>query len=83
MTQIEANFEAALSTLKSAQRAFDRSRSMKNRKALIAANETFDVAAQAARDEQDEIQKAFLRAERIAAIAPRIAARAAQTDLFA
>lgn len=82
MTLHEAAFETSLRLLKAAQAAFDRSRSMKNRVALIAANEDFETKAQAARDEQARAQRAYLVAARLEATAERRAARK-QPDLFA
>ena len=79
---IEAS-DAACAVFVAAQRAFDRSRSAKNRAALIAASDAFEVAAAAAREAQDRAERAETVAARLAAVAGRRALRANQGDLFA
>lgn len=78
-----ANCDAASAAFIAAQRAFDRSRSAKNRAALIAASQAFEIAAEASRNAQNRAERAETVARRMAAIAPRRAIRAAQMDMFA
>jgi hypothetical protein len=79
---IEAS-DAVCAVYVAAQRAFERSRSAKNRAALIAASEAFEAAAEASRAAQDRAERAETVARRLAAIAPRRAMRSAQMDMFA
>jgi hypothetical protein len=53
------------------QRAFDKSRSKKNRYALIAASQNFEIAAEAARYAQDRVERARTVANRLAILEPR------------
>lgn len=82
-TAIEQAFDEATQALTNAQRAFARSRSAKNRAALVAAMEVQEAAATTMRQEQERAERAETVSRRLALVAARRAQRAAQTDLFA
>ena len=77
----EAAFDASCVALREAEAAFKRSRTIANLNTLRAAQDTHEAAAAACRAEQDAAEVAFLRAERLAAVAPRRALRARQATM--
>jgi hypothetical protein len=82
-TIAETAFDAACATYKQAAADFKRSRSAKNRAAFVAASQTLEVTAEACRNAQDRMQREAEVEARKAVLAPRVALRAAQVDLFA
>lgn len=82
-----AAFEATCQIFKDAERALARSRTMKNKIAYVAARDDCEVAGNAARAEQEAMQRAYrveqVVAWRAAKAAAKAAAASTQPDLFA
>lgn len=67
LDRLDSHFSTVVREGDAARRAYARSRSMKNARAVLAANERFDAALQACRRHQQRIE----RMEREAAAVPR------------
>ena len=82
-TEREAAFDAACVVYRAARRAYERSRSTRNREALLAAEHAHQIAAAECRAEQTRQDRALAAAFLASVNAARHATRGASVDLFA
>lgn len=82
-TAAEVAFDAACQRFTNAQRALKRSKSAANKAEFIASRDAHEVASEACRLAQGQVERAETVARRLALVAPRRAARTTQGDLFA